>query len=79
MKTINCTHALIPCIQIFYSGYFHPFDKSSDKIIGNSTTEVTPEKEIQISAAIARGLLVNFNDPKIDHYTVYYIIFTVFG
>ena len=49
-------------IQIFYSGYFHPFDKPTEKISGDSTAKVTSEKEIQISASIARGLLVNVND-----------------
>ena len=44
--------------QTFYSTYFHPFNKSCEKITKDSTNEMALEKEIQISAAIASGLLV---------------------
>ena len=53
--------AMILClfhIQIFYSKYFHPFDKSSEKTTNDSTNELTLDTEIKISATIARELLV---------------------
>ena len=45
-------------IQIFYSKYFHPFDKSNEKTTNDSTNELTLDTEIKISATVARELLV---------------------
>ena len=73
---ILCTLFQSLYIQIFYSGYFHPFDKPTEKISGDSTAKVTSEKEIQISASIARGLLVNVNDQLSN--IIIYCFFTVF-
>ena len=46
-------------MQSFYSRYFRPHENPNDKTLA---TKVTPEKEIQISADIARGLLASFNN-----------------
>jgi len=45
--------------QVYYTDYFIPHDKTASNIAGYSANEVAPDKEIQISASIARGLLVS--------------------
>jgi len=76
-------HFLIPCVfyaQIFYSDFFLPFDKSSSKISGDSANKVTSKKEIQISASIARGLLVNFDQYICSyHFAFQYLVDVIIG